>query len=79
MSSIVYATTTAAVPDISLGITIRVGHGEPWAGDDPFVIAHPDLFSEQCPENAVRRTVATAEIETATKAPGERRTVKRAI
>lgn len=79
MTSIVYAVTTAAIPDISLGYTVRIGHGEPWAANDPFVKAHPDLFSSDCPPNAVRRTVAEALVETATKAPGERRTVKRAV
>lgn len=79
MTSIVYATTTAAVPDIALGYTVRIGHGEPWAANDPFVAEHPDLFSSECPANAVRRTVAAATVETATKSPGERRTVKRAI
>jgi hypothetical protein len=78
MTSIVYATATAAVPDIALGYTVRVMHGEPWAADDPFVASHPDFFSAECPTNAVRRTVAPALVETATKAPGERRTVKRA-
>lgn len=79
MTSLVFATTTAAVPDITLGYTVRLIHGEPWAANDPFVLANPSLFSVNCPDNAVRRTVAAAFVETATKAPGERRTVKRGV
>jgi len=47
-----------------------------WASDDPFVIARPDLFTDSPP--VIRRTApAPAPVETASKAPGERRNAKR--
>lgn len=70
---IVYAVTTANVVNPLDGLPIRLVELEPWAADDPFVKARPDLFSDI--PGKVRRTVAAAAtpIETATKNPGEKR------
>ena len=55
------------------GKAIHVHAGEVWAADDPFVQAKgEDLFG---PPPRVRRTVA--EVEQATRAPGEKRTYTR--
>jgi hypothetical protein len=73
---IVYAATTGLVVNPVDGLPIRVVELEPWAADDPFVKARPDLFSDA--PRSVRRTVLAPEpIETATKAPGARKGVKR--
>lgn len=59
---------------------IRLQPGDPWAADDPFVMARPDLFASAPP--FVHRTTAagvvSAPVEQATAAPGERRIVGRA-
>lgn len=41
--------------------------GEAWRADDPFVMAHPQLFS------ASPATVRSTRVERATRRPGERR------
>jgi len=54
---------------------VRLVAGEAWDADDPFVRAHPDLFTDA--PLTVRRTVpARVErpVEQATRAPGEKRT-----
>ena len=82
MSDIVFATSTCVVATDDLGTTIRLTLGDPWAAEDPFVKGHQALFSEDCPEGVLRRTVmavasAPPKIERATKAPGEARGVRR--
>lgn len=58
------------------GGTVVVTKNEAWWADDPFVKAHPDLFDDIPPDVRGRQA---AEIEAATKAPGEkRRTTRRA-
>lgn len=75
MSAIAYANATCSVRHN--GSVVRLAVGQPWAADDPFVAARPDLFSDE-PE-FVHRTAATGVVvEQATSAPGERRTTKRA-
>jgi|GEM_PF-1509560 hypothetical protein len=73
---IVFALSTCSTTDPQTGLIIRVVEGEPWAANDPFVKARPDLFGAQ-PER-IRRTIPAAPvIEQASKAPGEKRTTKR--
>lgn len=73
---IVFALATLATTDPATGLIVRTVEGEPWAAQDPFVKARPDLFGDQ-PER-IRRTVAFVPIiEQASKAPGEKRTTKR--
>lgn len=73
MANIVYPTLTGWV---------RTGEhptflnsAEPWDADDPFVHAHPDLFSAD-PGFAPRRSVP-AGVEQASAAPGEKRATRR--
>lgn len=73
---IVYAATTATIINPNDGLPLMLVESEVWAADDPLVKARPDLFSDA--PQSVRRTVpAVAPIETATKAPGARKGVKR--
>lgn len=55
------------------GQIIRLLPGQPWAADDPFVIARPDLFTDD-PAFVHRTTIAP--VETATRRPGERRNTR---
>ena len=68
------ATTTAGLPD---GTPYTLIEGQAWAADDPLVRANPGLFVKDISElpGYPRRTVAV--VESATAAPGERRSVKR--
>lgn len=52
---------------------IRLRVGDVWDATDPFVKAHPELFSDRPP------TVRTVEgpVEQATAAPGEKRRTRR--
>ena len=73
---IVYAISTLSTQDPSNGVILHLIGGEAWAADDPFVATRPDLFSDVPP--SIRRTApAPAPVETASKAPGERRNAKR--
>ena len=42
----VFAKVTAQVGD--LGYPVTVQGGSHWLADDPLVVAHPDLFTEDC-------------------------------
>ena len=76
MPDICYAAFTASTANPSTGFIVHIVEGEVWAADDPLVLARPDLFTDSPP--VIRRTApAPAPIETASKAPGERRSVKR--
>lgn len=60
------------------GVRIVVRPGDAWDADDPFVIAHPDLFSTDAKD--ARRApaeITEAPVERKTAAPGEKSTVKR--
>jgi hypothetical protein len=73
---LVYATNTCSTRNPNTGLIVRLVESEPWAADDPFVIARPELFSNE--PNKVRRTTpAPAPVEAATKAPGTKKAVKR--
>lgn len=71
-TKIVYAAAQCVVRYNNL--TVRLEPGHPWAADDPFVKARPDLFSDE--PTAINRT-SPPPVEQATAAPGERRTTKR--
>ena len=73
---IVFALSTCTTTDPATGLIVRVSEGEPWAAQDPFVKARPELFGA-VPER-IRRTVPyLPPVEQASKAPGEKRTTKR--
>jgi len=58
------------------GGRVHLSIDQVWAGDDPFVLARPELFTTT-PTN-VLRTTAPVVIEQATAAPGEvRKTTRR--
>lgn len=78
-TTIVFAMQTCTTTDPATGLIVRLVEGEPWAANDPFVIAKPKLFGDK--PQYVRRTVnrsAETPVETATKTPGEKRKVTRA-
>lgn len=76
MPEIVFAASTLSTADPTTGFLITLVEGEVWAADDPLVVLRPDFFTDSPPK--IRRTApAVAPIEAATKAPGERRNVKR--
>lgn len=77
---VVYAMGTQPV-NLPNGATVRVSKGQHWPAEDPVVKAAPQLFSTD-PRWGMAYTVEPdgydAPIETATAAPGERRTTRRA-
>lgn len=78
-NEIVFAKTAAVVA--FAGQRIRLNPGEPWDAEDPFVKEHPEMFAEHV--RAARSTQDSRgfreydEIETATRAPGEKRLGRR--
>lgn len=70
MSDYRYATSTGVM--YWEGQKVTLSRGEVWHATDPFVKANPDLFVESPP--VVRGYV----VESASKAPGEKRSTKRA-
>ena len=67
-----------AVQSALVGRGVSVAKGDVFHASDPLVHAHPELFSRTPP--TVRSTPGwspPADVEQATAAPGERRTVKR--
>jgi hypothetical protein len=72
---VVYATATASVTRPG-GHQLLVQKGTHWPADDPLVLSHPDLFSEDarygmCYSQAPRGEV----VEAMTAGPGERRPI----
>ena len=68
---LVFAASTCTTAD-SQGLIVRLTANEPWAANDPLVLARPGLFVSV--PNVVRRTAPeVVKIEKATKAPGEKR------
>jgi len=68
---IVFAASTCTTADAQ-GLIVRLTANEPWAANDPLVLARPGLFVSV--PNLVRRTATeVVKIEKATKAPGEKR------
>lgn len=74
-AEIVFARSTCIVNDPTTGLPVTLREGDVWAKDDPLVVSRGDLFSDE--PSFVHRTVPTEReewrIETATRAPGERR------
>lgn len=75
MARWVFAREDCFATNPQTGLPVKLVGGEAWAADDPFVKDRSDLFVSEPPN--VRRTVAAAPVERATKAPGERRVVRR--
>jgi hypothetical protein len=69
--SYVFAACTTAYAEPGAG-KVYLTEGEPWVADDPFVLAHPDLFRAD-PKNPKRTVAPRPAVEQATAAPGERR------
>ena len=72
MPNYVFASVDCAVTQPA-GPPILLRAGSTWAADDPFVLEPADLFTDA--PVTVRRTVP-APVESATRAPGERRPVR---
>ena len=71
MSDLVFAASTCTTADAQ-GVLVRLVANEPWAANDPLVLARPGLFVSV--PSLVRRTApGLVKIEKATKAPGEKR------
>jgi hypothetical protein len=64
----VYAACSTTYAEPGFGKVVLT-EGEAWVADDPFVLAHPNLFRAD-PANPKRTRPA---VEQATAAPGERR------
>jgi len=74
----VFATTTASVP-MPGGHSVVVRFGSHWPADDPVVVAHPDLFSDD-PRYGISASAPIPEerpVEQVTAAPGEKRATRR--
>lgn len=69
----VYASATTILAHE--GEKVRIYEGEVWAGSDPVVLANPSLFSAK--PTKLRRTTPEAPVETATAAPGEKRSTRK--
>jgi hypothetical protein len=59
------------------GLPITIRRGECRYADDPVVLAHPDLFTDQ-PLLVTRFPGWEPDVEQATAAPGEKRSTRRA-
>jgi len=71
VSDLVFAASTCTTADAQ-GVLVRLVANEPWAANDPLVLARPGLFVTV--PSVVRRTAPElVKIEKATKAPGEKR------
>jgi hypothetical protein len=70
----VFAASTTIYAEPGKG-KIHLTADEPWAADDPFVRAHPELFVAH-PSNPKRTVAPRPAVEQATAAPGERRGVR---
>lgn len=69
---IVYAAAACSSRNTD-GTPVRLIAGEAWWADDPFVLAHPELFSSVPP--VIRGTTSQTRppVETATAVPGMKR------
>ncbi len=74
--NIVYATSTTSITN-ELGVSFTLHRGEVWNADDPLVKSRPHFFSKTPVVARVSNGQGFENIEQATAAPGERRTVKR--
>lgn len=75
---VVYARQTCSVA-MPHGGQMTVREGSHWPADDPLVVAHRDLFTDDPATGLMySRKPAEVAVEQATAAPGERRQVRRA-
>lgn len=74
---VVFAVATVSVT-MPGGFPMGVRQGTHWRADDPLVLSHPDLFSED-PRYGMSYSQAQVEepVEQMTAAPGERRSTRR--
>ncbi len=74
MVKVVFAKRTAVAGHVT------VGEGADWPADDPIVVAHPELFTDD-PRHGLSYSAPPATrsrpVEQATAAPGEKRSTKR--
>ena len=71
-----YVWSTAATVVRWNGGIVRLSLDQVWIADDPFVKAHPAMFTSSPPAASTTtnpRGVVIRPVEAATKAPGERR------
>ncbi len=68
---LVFAASTCTTADTE-GVLVRLTENEPWAANDPLVLARPILFVS-VPTRIRRTAPEIVKIEKATKAPGEKR------
>jgi hypothetical protein len=75
----VFGRGPVVVNDPNTDQSIIVRPNDIWDADDPFVQANPAYFAKDPDEAVINRTFRRTEatVETATAAPGERRTTKR--
>ena len=75
---VVFATVTTSVT-MPAGHSILVRTGSHWPAEDPFVLAHPDLFTEDARVGMTYSQPPQPDppVEQATAAPGERRVLAR--
>ena len=71
---IVYANQTTTVTT-GAGF-VALSKGEPWDADDPFVVDHPECFSD-APTRVQTSRRGWTDVEQATAAPGEKRRTRR--
>ena len=78
-SPYVFAKATFSIREPGSKYPTTVLQGSAWYSDSPLVVMSPDNFSEQHPDPQPRGwKSATADVEQATAAPGEKRTTGRA-
>ncbi len=74
MSGVVFAASSCRA-FTGTGVPVTMHVDEPWAADDPFVIAHPEFFVDVPSNRVLKRTVAP--VEDASAVPGARRSTRR--
>lgn len=72
-AQIVFVQGTVSVRNTHTNMVVTLREGDAWWASDPFVQARPEFFGPVPPK--IR---GEAPVEQASKAPGEKRTVKRA-
>jgi hypothetical protein len=75
MLKVVYAKSSTVIASPG-GMTVMVPWGSHWPADDPIVVAHPEIFTED-PGPGLRISAPRTEdgefLETATATPGSKR------
>lgn len=67
--NVVFARGTCVTTDPATGLIVRMREGQAFSADDTIVTARPNLFTP--------RPITRSSVEQATKAPGEKRGIKR--